>query len=40
MAATLRESMASGESEAAIKSNLRDSVDELEHVLLRLEASK
>lgn len=38
--ATLRESMASGESEAAIKSNLRDSVDELEHVLLRFEASK
>lgn len=39
VASTLRESMASGESQAAIKANLRDARDELDLMLRQMEAS-
>lgn len=39
VASTLRESMAVGESRAAIKANLRDARDELDRVLRQMEAS-
>lgn len=40
VAVTLRDSAMAGDSEAAIKANLRDSVDELDRVLRRMEGSR